>query len=357
VETLGTARLADEIPAERAVATIVPREEITGALKDPDALPELRLDVARKGEGGGDELGTIAITWSRESLEQLLERATGDSVVLTFDRDELAQAFADVEAHGLRERALVFAVAAVGALGSGAAIANAMPISEPGASAGPGQVTAVSSTDSMVTDASSGGGYTAQSGAVDSTVTDASSGGGYAAQTQQQATVLHKSGVVVPASTQGAAADSIVTDASSAGGYTAPSGAAADSIVTDASSGGGYTAPSGAAADSMVTDASSGGGYNAPSGAAADSMVTDASSGAGYTTPPSRLAADTRVTDASSGGGYAAQPGATVDTPGGVVSGGGSNNLTDELIAGGVLLAIAGATFAGGRRLGTARPA
>jgi hypothetical protein len=267
VETLGTARLADEIPAERAVATIIPREEIAGALKDPDAQPELRLDITRKGEGGSDELGTVAITWSRESLEELLERATGDTVVLTFDRDELAQAFVDVEAHGLRERALVFAVVAAGAIGSSAAIANAMPITDPGQSSR-APATSVAPTDTMVTDASSGGGY----------------------------------------STPGAAADSMVTDASSGGGYSTP-GTAADSMVTDASSGGGYTAAQATSADTRVTDASSGGGYGRES--------------------------------------------VTVSTP----SAGSHNNLTDELIAGGVLLAIAGATFVGGRRLGTARPA
>ena len=50
------------------------------------------------------------MTWSRDELARVLEGANGDKVVLTFDRDELSQAIGEVEAHGLRERALVFAV-------------------------------------------------------------------------------------------------------------------------------------------------------------------------------------------------------------------------------------------------------
>jgi hypothetical protein len=71
------------------------------------------------------EHAIISMTWSRDDLEQLLEAASGDEVVLMFDRDELTGAFDDVEAHGLRTHAAVFAVAAVGTLGAGASIANA----------------------------------------------------------------------------------------------------------------------------------------------------------------------------------------------------------------------------------------
>jgi len=151
VETLGAARLAKEIPAQRAVATIVRRDEITAVLQDPEASPELFLRVTSGGFEESDEPSVIALTWSRDELEGLLERATGENVVLTFDRDELSQAIGDVEAHGLRERALVFAVAATSALGSGAAIANAMPTAQ----------TEASAADSMVSDAASGSGYAA----------------------------------------------------------------------------------------------------------------------------------------------------------------------------------------------------
>jgi hypothetical protein len=62
VETLGAARLAKEIPAQRAVAAIVPREEITAVLKDPEGSPELSLRVVE----GSDQPTVIAMTWSRD---------------------------------------------------------------------------------------------------------------------------------------------------------------------------------------------------------------------------------------------------------------------------------------------------
>jgi hypothetical protein len=133
VEAHGTARLADDIPAQRALTAVVPRRQITDALLDSERSPALLLDIDRRREGGEAERSTISIAWSRDELEKLLDRATSDEVALAFDRDELAFAFDDVEAHGLRERAVVCAVVAAGTLGSGAAIANATPISEPGA--------------------------------------------------------------------------------------------------------------------------------------------------------------------------------------------------------------------------------
>jgi hypothetical protein len=118
--TLGTALLTDDIPASRAVTTIVSRVEIADALKY--SSPELFLDLEH-----GDERGTINISWTHDELEQLLDRAGGDDILFAFDRDQLQLAFDDVEAHGLREKALVFTVAVAGALGSGATIANAAP--------------------------------------------------------------------------------------------------------------------------------------------------------------------------------------------------------------------------------------
>lgn len=123
METLGTAVLTDEIPASRAVTTIVSRTAITEALQERS--PELYLDLEH-----GDERGTINITWTQSELEQLLDRASGDDILFAFDRDQLQLAFDDVEAHGLREKALVFTVAVVGAIGSGSAIANAAPTIE-----------------------------------------------------------------------------------------------------------------------------------------------------------------------------------------------------------------------------------
>jgi hypothetical protein len=222
MEAIGTARLTGGIPAQRAVAAYVPRQEITTVLQDPDAEPELVLRV----RGNDDSPDTLRIDWSRSELEELLARISDDTVVLTFDHDELAYAFSDVEGHGLREKALVFAVAAVGALGAGG-IANAMPSYDGGDSAVP--ITATAPDITTMTDASSGGYVTpVETSAADSLVTDASSTGGYAA------------------ASEGSAADTLMTDASSTGGYAAASeGSAADSIRTDVSSTGGYApAPS-----------------------------------------------------------------------------------------------------------------
>jgi hypothetical protein len=195
METLGLAILAEHVPAERAISAVVSRTEIANALTEDSS--ELLLEVDRQYDNGNEERSTISMSWSRVELEKLLERATSDNVVLTFDRDELSQAMGDVEAHGLRERALVFTVAAAGALGTGATIANAMPTSDPG---GPAVRSAASA---LVTDVSSTGGYAAPATAPESgpLLTDASSGGGYAA----------------PATTT--ASDSMLTDVSSGGGY------------------------------------------------------------------------------------------------------------------------------------------
>jgi hypothetical protein len=251
VEALGTARLADMVPADRAVAATIPRQEIAAALADREGTPELVLQVVPPG-GAAAEPAAVSMAWSRDDLERLLGSSDGD-VVLTFDRDQLTAAIDDVEAHGMRARAAVFTVAAIGALGTGASIANAMHTADGGDLATPA---AVASIDRTLTDSSSGSGYAVAPSAADSMVTDASSGG-----------------YTAPAQT--AAADSMVTDASSAGGYAAPAQTGADSMVTDASSAGGYTAAADASsADTLRTDVSSGGGY-APAPSSSDGSFFD----------------------------------------------------------------------------------
>jgi hypothetical protein len=319
VATLGTARLADEIPAPRAISAVIPREEIVGAMQDAERSPELYLDVDRRGEDGGTERSTIGISWSRDELERLLEHSSGDSVLLTFDRDELQFAFDDVEAHGLRERTLVFAVAAMGAIGSGAAIANAAPVLETGA-AGP------TSSAAIVSNAHTPG---LQTGDVGSTATGSA--------------------------VQVSAADSFVTDASSTGGYTAPASAAGAGVVSNVHTPGLQLGPEGSAA--------TGAAVQAPS---ADSFVTDASSTGGYTAAPASAADAGVVSNVHTPGLQLGAEGSapatrSVQAPGTSSSdeflGVPNQDITDGLIAGGILLAIAGATFAGGRRMGTMRPA
>ncbi len=259
MEMHGTARLAEEIPAERAVATLVPRDEIAGALADPANSPELYLDVTR-----GEEEGTIGISWSHDELEQLLADAQGGDVVLTFDRDELQTIFDDVEAHGLREKGLVFAVAAAGALGSGATIANAAP-------------------------------------ALD-----------------------HASSGASVATVQTLAAESAATDAGASSNVRTPGLQIGDEPATIAT-------PSAKLAAARATDA-------------------DAGTPSNVHTPGLQIA-DTAATAGTSPGGVA------TSSSSGEFLGITSRDVTDGVIAGAVLLAIAGATFAGSRRTGTTRPA
>ena len=193
MEAVGTARLTDRIPAERAVAASISSREIRDVLQETEAAPELTLDVVAG--DGSNEHATISMTWGREELERLLEAATGDDVVLTFNRDELAAVLADVEAHGLRTRAAVFAVAAVGALGSGTAIANAMPSGDEGASTSTPAAAVQSDTSQAALQARSEAlnvQYGLGSSASDAIVTDASTGG-YVAPTQadEATTALH----------------------------------------------------------------------------------------------------------------------------------------------------------------------
>src|SRR5262245_611182 len=144
VEAVGTARLTSEILAQRAVGASVSRSQIADVLHEPGGDPELVLDRV-PAEGG--EHATISMTRSRDDLERLLEAESGDEMMLMFDRDELATALGDVEAHGLRTNAAVFAVAAAGALGSGATIANATAVGADGGGIGATPVTTTSAAD------------------------------------------------------------------------------------------------------------------------------------------------------------------------------------------------------------------
>jgi hypothetical protein len=223
VEAVGTARLTDRIPAERAVAASISRREIRDVLQDREAAPELTLDVVAG--DGSNEHGAISMTWSREDLERLLEAATGDDVVLTFDRNELAAMLADVEAHGMRTRAAVFAVAAVGALGSGASIASAMPAGDEG---GPVATTQVAPDTSQAALQARSEALNVQYGlgtsASDATVTDASTGG-YVTPTQgdeaQAALQARSEAMNAQFGLGGSPSESTLTDASTSG-YVTP---------------------------------------------------------------------------------------------------------------------------------------
>jgi hypothetical protein len=286
METLGTALLTDEIPATRAVTTIVSRAAIAGALRE--SSPELYLDLEH-----GDERNTIGITWSHDELEQLLDRANGDDILFAFDRDQLQLAFDDVEAHGFRERALVFTVAVAGALGSGAAIANAAPTIERDSSGS----ASIATVQSLATD--SVGGITSN---------------------------VRTPGLQIGDETATAPASSVRVVATDT------------DVVSNAHTPGLQTG------DEASTSAASSNVSAARSTAADDAVMSNAHR-PGVQIGPDESTATTRSVQVSAGSSSGEFLG--VDT----------REATDALIAGAVLLAIAGATFAGTHRPGSARPA
>jgi hypothetical protein len=227
----------------RSITATLPRREVEEALSTEQA-PRLVLDVERR---AGDEVEAhaLSVEFTREELDELLGKS-GDEVTFAFDADELERALEDdVEAHGLREKALLLTVAAATAGGfAGQAAAHTEFGSSPAAVVAP-------ATSQVVSDASTGGGYGAQAAASSQLVSDASTGGGYGA----------------PAA---ASSSELVSDAASGGGYEAPAAAASSSgLVSDAASGGGYEAPTAAVASS-------------PSGTSIDSQdVRDAAIGGG----------------------------------------------------------------------------
>src|SRR3954468_12844758 len=117
------ATLVDPASVADGLTTTVARGDVEKALR-LDEAPELVLDVAR-----GDEQRDLSVSWTKDDLERLLQEASGDRIQLTFDRAAVEQAFGDdVEAHGLREKAAIFAVAVTAVAGfAGTASGAVMP--------------------------------------------------------------------------------------------------------------------------------------------------------------------------------------------------------------------------------------
>jgi hypothetical protein len=160
-EVRDRARLVDASAFDgRGVIATVPRADIEGVLASADGPPELVIDLERR-EGADVEAHTLRIEWDPNDLEDVLRAASGDQVTLVLDREQLEQALlADVEAHGLREKAAVFAVAALagGGIGTGIAAASTGPsiVTDGGGASGATPIV-------MVSDAASGAGYAAES--------------------------------------------------------------------------------------------------------------------------------------------------------------------------------------------------
>jgi hypothetical protein len=243
-EVAGTARLVDPaaVGATSALTATLPRSDIEAALQD-EAGADLFLEIARIQNGERNDR-RIKVEWTRDDLEQLLQGASGDSVSVTFDADELERMLndPDFEAHGLKEKAAIITVAIAGAAAlSGGA--NAMVQTDGGGTPAPAAVAG------MVTDNSSGG----VPGAVTGFVTDASTGG-----------------VANPADT----GTNFVTDTTSSGQPGAVAG-----FATDASTSGetgavsGLITDTGAEATRNPAEPSGGGGFSVPDGALAGAAL------------------------------------------------------------------------------------
>jgi hypothetical protein len=210
--------------------------------------------VARVRNGGHEkpdvEAHTLKVEWEKQDLEELLHRTSGDAISLRFDRTELEQALeeGDVEAHGLREKALVLSVAAATAAGiSGQAAARVAP------AGGAGAVSA----SAPISDVVSGGPTGAQAPSETPLVSDVVSGGPAGAQAPSETPLVSDVVSGGPAGAQAPSETPLVSDVVSGG----PAGAQAPSetpLVSDVVSGG----PAGAQAPSetpLVSDVVSGG--------------------------------------------------------------------------------------------------
>jgi hypothetical protein len=96
-----------------AVGTVISRDEVAETKARGEFPATLHLELDRDGTAQA----RVAIDWDEDTLEQLLASTDDDEIALWFDERELARAFdePDVEAHGLRERAAVLAIAVTAA--------------------------------------------------------------------------------------------------------------------------------------------------------------------------------------------------------------------------------------------------
>jgi hypothetical protein len=127
----------DELDATFApVLATLPRAEFEEVLRSGEPA-DLLLDV----QADGGEQRTVSVAWEHVDLERILGGTDGSEITLAFGRDELEQAWSepDVEAHGLRERALVLTVVAATAAAGGARAAAAV---DPAGAGGQATVTA-----------------------------------------------------------------------------------------------------------------------------------------------------------------------------------------------------------------------
>lgn len=125
MEEIGArASLVPAADVGQGLTTSVSRSEIEEVLGSEETPIQLVLEITRFSDGEAGEKRSVAVSWERIDLEQLLREAQGDDVTLTFDREALRQAMeSDVEGHGVRETVLALAVAATAASGAAASAA------------------------------------------------------------------------------------------------------------------------------------------------------------------------------------------------------------------------------------------
>jgi hypothetical protein len=101
-----------------SIGTYVSRAEVAETAARGEFPATMLLDLDRVETADGGEVtahARLAVEWDKGTLEQLLASTEDTDIALWFDEAGLARAFDDVEAHGLRERAAVFAIAVTAA--------------------------------------------------------------------------------------------------------------------------------------------------------------------------------------------------------------------------------------------------
>jgi hypothetical protein len=323
-EVRDRARLVDASAFDgRGVTATVPRADIEGVLASADGPPELVLDVQRR-EGDEVEAHTLRIEWDPKELEELLRTTSDEQVTLVLDRDELERAIqADVEAHGLREKAAVFGVAAIAAASVGvsqAAAGHTAPYATGGGGAAPIE---------MVSDAASSGPSTT---------------GSPLTAAQSDANMLQ----VAAASESAATGPEMISDAAMSGPSTTGSpltAAQSDSNILQVAA----ASQSAAEGPELVTDASTTGPVPIQAAAQSPEQVSDSAlsgpAGSPMTpqqivdaaAPPPEMVSDAALSgpvaqpEASGGGGW------DISAP---------DSTTTGIIAGGIALMITAAGFA-----------
>jgi hypothetical protein len=129
-DLLTRAELVGYDPGLATVGTVVPRAEFDAAAARGEFPATLFLDLDRVEPEAGH--ARVAVDWDQDTLDQLLATTDDDEIALWFDERELARAFDEVEAHGLRERAAMLAIAATAAgVAATPALARTVPSSVP----------------------------------------------------------------------------------------------------------------------------------------------------------------------------------------------------------------------------------